>query len=76
VTFTEVRFADVAPPLWLPRDVDVYIKFGFFSPQLDSEDSPASAIVTALRPGETFRSTHHYSNYRRYLVTAKMLVPE
>jgi hypothetical protein len=76
VTFTEVRFADVATPLWLPGDVGVYMKFGFFSAQLDSEDSPTSAIVTALRPGETFRNVHHYSNYRRYRVTTKMLVPK
>jgi hypothetical protein len=27
ISFTEVRFPDVAVPLWLPRDVNVYMKF-------------------------------------------------
>lgn len=29
ITFSEVRFSDVAIPLWLPRDVNVYMKFTF-----------------------------------------------
>jgi len=32
ITFGEVRFADVPIPLWLPRDVSVYIKFTSAAP--------------------------------------------
>jgi hypothetical protein len=58
VRFGEVRFPDVPEPLWLPRDVDVHVKFG------QSGDRSF---------GETFRNVHHYTNYRRYRVSTKMV---
>jgi hypothetical protein len=61
VKFSEVRLQDVATPLWLPRDVRVYIKFG------KSLDMPFE---------EVFRNTHHYTNYRRYRVSTKMVAPK
>ena len=57
ITFSEVRFSDVAIPLWLPRDVNVYMKFTFGAPV------------------QIFRNVHHYSDYRRYRVSIKMLTP-
>jgi hypothetical protein len=60
VNFSEVRFADVATPLWLPHDVNVYVKLGKF----------------ADRPMELeFRNVHHYTDYRRYRVSSKMVTP-
>ncbi len=61
VDFTEVRFTDVATPLWLPRDVTVYLKLGRF------QDRPFD---------EAFRNVHHYTNYRRYRVAVKMVAPQ
>jgi hypothetical protein len=66
INFAEVRFVDVAKPLWLPRDVHVYIKFGS-----DYE----FVISPSVQPGEIFQNTHHYSNYRRYRVATKMVAP-
>lgn len=60
VTFSEVRFADIPVPLWLPRDVAVYLKLG------QSLDRPYVA---------RFQNKHHYQNYRRYRVSTKMLAP-
>ena len=62
VKFGEVRFPDVPEPLWLPRDVNVYIKFNELLPPGISE--------------EAFRNVHHYANYRRYRVSTKMLTPQ
>ena len=60
VNFNEVRLPDVAIPLWLPRDVRVYVKFG----------------KSLGRPyDEAFRNVHHYTNYRRYRVSTKMATP-
>jgi hypothetical protein len=66
INFAQVRFVDVAKPLWLPRDVHVYIKFGS-----DYE----FVISTSVQPGEVFQNTHRYSNYRRYRVASKMVNP-
>ena len=57
IRFGEVRFADLAVPLWLPRDVNVYMKFS------------AGALI------EIFRNVHHYTDYRRYRVSTKILAP-
>ena len=61
VDFSEVRFADVPAPLWLPREVEVYVKLG----------KSAERMVDL-----EFRNIHHYSNYRRYRVSTQMVVPK
>jgi hypothetical protein len=61
VDFSEVHLQDVATPLSLPRDVRVYVKFG----------------KSLGRPSEeAFRNVHHYTNYRRYRVSTKMVTPQ
>jgi hypothetical protein len=60
VDFSEVQFTDVATPLWLPHDVNVFLKLGKY---LD-------------RPAEEFRNVHHYTDYRRYRVAVKMVAPQ
>jgi VWFA-related protein len=60
ITFSEVRLVDVPTPLWLPKDVTVKAEFKGHS--------------TVLGIGSlTFRNKHHYSDYRRYRVSVKML---
>jgi hypothetical protein len=60
VDFSEVQLQDVATPLSLPRDVRVYVKFG----------------KSLSRPfEEAFRNVHHYTNYRRYRVSTKIVTP-
>jgi hypothetical protein len=61
VNFGEVRLVDVATPLWLPRDVTVYVKLG-------------AAGDRHLE--EAFRNVHHYTNYRRYRVSTKIMAPK
>lgn len=61
VGFTEVQLADVAAPLWLPRDVSVYLKIGRYA------GHPLE---------EQFRNIHHYSDYRRYRVSTRMVSPQ
>jgi hypothetical protein len=61
VDFSEVRLKDVAVPLWLPHDVKVYIKF---------------SEVGGRHFEEAFRNEHRYTNYRRYRVSTKMVVPQ
>lgn len=61
VNFSEVTLQDVATPLWLPQDVAVNLKLG----------------PTLNRPFEVeFKNVHHYTNYRRYRVTTKIVNPE
>jgi hypothetical protein len=61
VNFGEVRLQDVATPLWLPQDVVVNLKLG----------------PTINRPFEEgFKNVHHYTNYRRYRVSTKIVSPE
>ncbi len=61
VNFGEVRLQDVATPLWLPQDVVVFLKLG---PVLN-------------RPFEVeFKNVHHYTNYRRYRVSTKIVAPQ
>lgn len=64
VIFSEVRLADVAAPLWLPRDVKVNVAIK--GP--DSENGHAQEI--------RYRNEHHYSDYRRYRVSVKMISPQ
>jgi hypothetical protein len=61
VSFSEVRFADVTAALWLPRDVDVSVKFG------QSRDRHFD---------ETFQNAHRYTNYRRYRVSTEIVAPQ
>jgi hypothetical protein len=61
VDFSEVRLQDVGTPLLLPRNVRVYVKFG----------------KSLSRPSEeAFRNVHHYTDYRRYRVSTKMVTPQ
>jgi hypothetical protein len=74
VRFGEVRFPDVPEPLWLPREVNVFIKANDLSMTPDLGNSgkfPTSGISE-----EAFRNLHHYANYRRYRVSAKIVNPQ
>jgi hypothetical protein len=68
ITYSEVRFADQAAPLWLPRDVDVHIKFT--EPLAGGASDFASRLID-----QTFRNIHHYSKYLLYRVSTKIVVP-
>jgi len=61
VDFSEVHLQDVAAPLWLPRDVKVYVKLG-----------PSRGRYFE----EAFQNEHRYRNYRRYRVSTKMVTPQ
>ncbi len=61
VDFSEVRVSDLASPLWLPTNVNVYVKLG------KNLDRPFE---------EAFRNQHHYTNYRHYHVSTKMVTPQ
>jgi hypothetical protein len=60
VNFSEVNLADVAAPLWLPHEVSVYVKLGEGRGRFE----------------EQFLNVHRYSDYRRYRVSAKIVVPD
>jgi hypothetical protein len=68
VKFSEVRFKDVATPLWLPSDVKVYLNVsaGNRSCECDALHSPRVRY---------FRNEHHYVDYRRYRVAVKLGAP-
>jgi len=57
VTFNPVQLQDVSAPLWLPQDVNVF---------LEIKDALSSVQLC-------FRNEHHYSDYRRYRVSVKMI---
>jgi hypothetical protein len=61
IKFSEVRLLDDGAPLWLPRDVDVYIK---------------QTKVLNRTSEETFQNRHRYKNYRRYRVSARIVAPQ
>jgi hypothetical protein len=61
ITFSEVRLVDVPAPFWLPKDVKVYV--GMKQP--GSARSGANEVA--------FRNEHHYSDYRRYRVSVRMV---
>jgi TonB family protein len=61
VTLSKVQLPDMASPLWLPRDVEVYLRFD-------------SGLGQFYEP--RYRNEHHYTDYRRYRVSTKMLVPQ
>lgn len=60
VTFSEVRLADAAIPLWLPSSVLVSAHFT----KLSSSTGKPYAM--------NFRNEHHYSDYRSYRVSVRM----
>ena len=64
VTFSKVQLQDMASPLWLPRDVKVYLRFKTFDPDRNQFYELS------------YRNAHHYTNYHRYRVTTKMIVPQ
>jgi hypothetical protein len=64
VTFGEVRLVDVANPLWLPSEVKVNLKFKM--PEVGRNK------FFEL----TYRNEHRYTDYRRYRVSVKMVVPQ
>jgi hypothetical protein len=63
VALNRVRLMDAANPLWLPSDVKVYLRFKAFDSDLDQ------------LYGISYRNDHHYTDYRRYRVSVKMMVP-
>jgi|SRR5580704_6082042 hypothetical protein len=64
VTFSEVQLLDVATPLWLPSEVKVNLKFKM--PEVGRNK------FFEL----TYRNEHRYTDYRRYRVSVKMVVPQ
>lgn len=64
LSLSTVRLLDMANPLWLPRDVKVYLRFKTFDPERDQFYELS------------FRNKHHYADYRRYRVSSKMVVPQ
>jgi hypothetical protein len=64
VTFDPVQLADVSAPLWLPREVTVDL--GVREPPSDHQQHEE----------RNYRNEHHYSDYRRYRVSVKMLPPQ
>ena len=60
VTFNKVELQDVPAPLWLPEKVEVSVTF-------KSSHDPY---------GIHYENEHHYTNYRRYRVSVKMVTPQ
>jgi hypothetical protein len=60
VTFNKVALQDVATPLWLPENVRVSVTF-------KASHDPY---------GIHYENEHHYTNYRRYRVSVKMVAPQ
>ena len=60
VRFIAVQLRDVPNPLWLPGEVRVYIE-------------TYNELGKNL---QEFRNVHHYTNYRRYRVSAKIGAPQ
>ena len=63
VTLSKVQLLDMASSLWLPRNVKVYLRFRTF----DSDRNQFYEL--------SYRNEHHYTDYRRYRVSTKMIVP-
>jgi hypothetical protein len=59
VSFDPVQLQDISNPLWLPADVKVF---------LEIKETMLSGPVQLC-----FRNEHHYSDYRRYRVSVKMM---
>lgn len=59
-TFSKVQLLDVTIPLWLPREVKVYLRFK----ELDADHGQFYELG--------YRNEHHYADYRRYRVSVKV----
>jgi len=59
VTFSPVQLQDISSPLWLPEHVNVFLEI--------KESVPSGFLQLS------FRNQHHYSDYRRYRVSVKMI---
>jgi hypothetical protein len=70
ITYSAVRFRDIATPLWLPRDVNVHIQFTDFS---NTDQFRTSGDLGSRVTDLAFSNVHHYSNYLRYRVSSRML---
>jgi hypothetical protein len=64
VTFNKVQLQDVATPLWLPSEVKVNLNFKM-------TDFGRNRFYEL-----SYRNEHHYTDYRRYRVSVKMVVPQ
>lgn len=73
ITYSEVRFADLATPLWLPHDVNVYIRSTDLSEALQYGNQGDVVDLGPHVTDQTFRNMHRYSNYQRYRVSTKIL---
>jgi hypothetical protein len=63
VILGELQLLDVATPLWLPSEAQVDIKFTAIRDQSEYHEL-------------NFRNDHHYSDYKSYRVTVKILSDE
>jgi hypothetical protein len=73
IAYSEVRFADLAMPLWLPHDVNVYVRFTDRSEALQYGNQGDVVDLGPHVTDQTFRNMHRYSNYQRYRVSTKIL---
>lgn len=64
VTFNKVQLLDVATPLWLPSEVKVNLRFKI--PDIGRNKFRELS----------YRNEHHYTDYRRYRVSVKMIAPQ
>ena len=62
-TLSEVQLLDVAAPLWLPKEVKVYLEFV-------EPDSNRGRFFNVR-----YKNEHHYADYRRYRVSVKINPP-
>jgi hypothetical protein len=62
VNFSGVHLPDLSTPLWLPRDVSASVKF--------------RGADDANLLSRQFENLHHYTNYRRYRGSTKMVTPK
>jgi hypothetical protein len=69
LSLSQVQLLDVASPLWLPKDVKVYLQF-------KTIDRVHNQFYEQSFYEENYRNEHHYTDYRRYRVSSKMLVPQ
>ncbi len=63
VTLSKVQLLDVSAPLWLPKEVKVYLEFGVV-------DSNHRQFFNVL-----YQNEHRYADYRRYRVSVKINPP-
>jgi len=64
VTLSKVQILDVATPLWLPKEVKVYLEFR----ELDPDHGQSYDV--------RYQNDHNYGNYRRYRVAVTINPPQ